>query len=34
MRRWVYGMTKKALADEGIAVLPLADFETVTVDVG
>ena len=33
-RRWVDGMTKKALADEGIAVLPLADFETVTVNVG
>ena len=33
-RRWVEDMAKKVLADEGIAVLPLADFETITVDVG
>ncbi len=33
-KRWLYGMTKKVLADEDITVLPLADFETVTVDVG
>ena len=33
-KRWLYGMTKKVLAEEDITVLPLADFETVTVDVG
>lgn len=32
-KRWLNGMTKKVLAKEGITVLPLGDFETVTVDV-
>lgn len=31
-KKWLYGMTRRVLADEGITVLPLADFETVTVD--
>ncbi len=33
-KKWLYDMTKRVLATEGITVLPLADFETVTIDVG
>ncbi len=33
-KRWLYGMAERALAEEGITLLALDDFETVTVDVG
>ena len=32
-KRWLYGMAERALAEEGITLLRLDDFETVTVDV-
>jgi L-ascorbate metabolism protein UlaG (beta-lactamase superfamily) len=33
-KKWLYDMTRRVLAEEGITVLPLDDFETVTVEVG
>ncbi len=33
-KRWLYSMAERALAEEGITLLALDDFETVTVDVG
>ncbi len=32
-KRWLYGMAERALGEEGITLLRLDDFETVTVDV-
>lgn len=33
-KRWLNGTAQRALASEGITLLPLDDFETATVDVG